>query len=43
LAFVHEWSLTEDDDIKQLKALRAWLNEKLEAPDRFSNANNKNP
>lgn len=43
LAFVREYALTEDADIKELKALRAWFNENLEAPDRFSNANNKNP
>lgn len=43
LRFIREWSLTQDEDVNKLKDLRDWFNANLEAPDRFSNATNKNP
>jgi len=43
LRFVREWSITQDDDVAKLKDLRDWFNTNLEAPDKFSNARNKNP
>jgi hypothetical protein len=43
LRFVREGSLTQDEDVNKLKELRAWFNLNLAAPDKFSNAKNKNP
>jgi hypothetical protein len=43
LRFIREWSLTQDEDVHNLKNLRDWFNANLDAPDKFSNANNKNP
>jgi len=43
LRFVREDALTNDEDVLKLKELRKWFNENLNAPDKFSNASNKNP
>jgi hypothetical protein len=43
LRFVREHSLTQDEEVKELKDLRNWFNENLQVPDRFSNAANKKP
>lgn len=43
LRFVRESSLTSDEDVKTLTELRDWFNNNLDAPDKFSNAKNKNP
>ncbi|MCO5935601.1 hypothetical protein NAF17_08615 [Mucilaginibacter sp. RB4R14] len=43
LRFIREASSTQDEDVIKLKHIKDWFNENLEAPDRFSNANNKNP
>lgn len=43
LRFVRELHLTQDEDVNTLTGLRAWFNNNLDAPDKFSNATNKNP
>jgi hypothetical protein len=43
LRFVRELDFAQDEDVVVLKRLRKWFNENLEAPDKFSNAKNKNP
>lgn len=43
LRFVRELSFTQDEDVQKLKNLREWFNLNLDAPNKFSNANNKNP
>jgi hypothetical protein len=43
LRFIREHPLTNDEDVKTLTDLRDWFNNNLDAPDKFSNAKNKNP
>ncbi|MBS1532196.1 MAG: hypothetical protein JSU01_17975 [Bacteroidetes bacterium] len=43
LRFIREHPSTSDEDVHTLKSLKDWFNANLEAPDRFSNASNKNP
>ena len=43
LRFIREDSATQDDDADLLKNLMNWFNNNLDAPDKFSNATNKNP
>ncbi len=43
LRFIRDHHSTPDEDVHTLKELRNWFNINLEAPNRFSNASNKNP
>lgn len=43
LRFIRERPLTQEEDVVHLKSIREWFNVNLEAPTKFSNANNKNP
>ena len=43
VAFVIANNLTENDDVEKLKKLNKWFSNYLKKPDRFSNAQNKNP
>lgn len=43
LRFIREEPSTQDEDAIKLKHIKDWFNTNLEAPDKFSNASNKNP
>lgn len=43
LKFIRDHSTTRDEDVRILKDLKDWFDANLEAPDKFSNASNKNP
>ncbi len=43
LRYLCEHPLTNDEDVRNLKALNSWFNNNLDRPTKFSNATNKNP